>query len=804
MSVIYYKIWRDMWHHKARTLQVVMIIAIGAFAIGMVVGARNLAMEALEAAWQSASPSMIKIQVDPPMRDDELLALKKIKGVAQVEGMMTTNFEWRLHPGEPWQVGTLSARDDYADQQMNTVQLVSGDWPHQKTMAVGAGFDTAFGVYPGSKIQLKIDDRVYEVPIKGSVYNVGEPPVILDRLLLYASRERFSQLTGQENFNIVQTRDDGVFNQAAQEQTDQVMRKHLDKLQISSIGLGGPNLDRVVDPQVHPLQDLLDALFLIMGVLGAATIVLGLFLVYNTVNAILLEQIKQIGTMKAIGAQTGHILWVYLSTSLIYGLLAALLAIPLGALGAHYLAGFLLDLFSVTPGPFTFNPLAVQIQVGVAVLSPLLASLFPIRAGLRLTVREALGSYGLEGTAGLLERLVARLSRLPYTILLTLGNTFRNKKRVLLLQLMLVGSGFIFMMVIGVHDSVAYTFTDELFSIHTYDVTLSFEEPERVERIEAMALTQADVEGVEMWSVNPAKARPATQAKASVLDKPATLFGLPIPTTMYSPQIQAGRWLQPDDTYAVVLNTALAKEMGVGLGDWVTFDHGLDRESTWQVVGLLFDPLSTNSAHMPLTTLQREMGSVNRANTLWLQTRQTDPATTTTAAQTLRTLYEDRHIAMAMESIFQLPTISQISAEMLFRFDTLIMLLAVMAVVIAVVGGVGLSGVLSLSVLERWREIGVMRAIGASSGRVAAIFISEGLILGLLSWLLAIPLSIPAAYYMTTQGLTLMLDQELIYRFTLWGPLYWLGVVIILAVVASWFPARSATRLSVRESLEYR
>jgi putative ABC transport system permease protein len=96
-----------------------------------------------------------------------------------------------------------------------------------------------------------------------------------------------------------------------------------------------------------------------------------------------------------------------------------------------------------------------------------------------------------------------------------------------------------------------------------------------------------------------------------------------------------------------------------------------------------------------------------------------------------------------------------------------------------------------------------MRAIGASSGRVAGLFIGEGLILGLLSWLLAIPLSIPAAYYMTTQGLALVLDRELIYRFTPFGPLYWLAIVIVLAIVASWFPAHSATQLSVRESLAY-
>jgi ABC-type lipoprotein release transport system permease subunit len=39
MSVIYHKIWSDLWQHKARTLQVVLIIAMGAMAVGMIIGA---------------------------------------------------------------------------------------------------------------------------------------------------------------------------------------------------------------------------------------------------------------------------------------------------------------------------------------------------------------------------------------------------------------------------------------------------------------------------------------------------------------------------------------------------------------------------------------------------------------------------------------------------------------------------------------------------------------------------------------------------------------------------------------------
>ena len=132
----------------------------------------------------------------------------------------------------------------------------------------------------------------------------------------------------------------------------------------------------------------------------------------------------------------------------------------------------------------------------------------------------------------------------------------------------------------------------------------------------------------------------------------------------------------------------------------------------------------------------------------------------------------------------------------------IVTLLATMAVVIGVVGSIALSGVLSLNVLDRRREIGVMRAIGASSSDIAGLFIGEGLILGWLSWLIAVPLSIPAGNLLA-QGLGAAMGGELVYQFTPTGMLYWLVIITVLSAVASWFPARSATRISVREVLAY-
>jgi putative ABC transport system permease protein len=506
--------------------------------------------------------------------------------------------------------------------------------------------------------------------------------------------------------------------------------------------------------------------------------------------------------MKAIGATSWHIFGIYTFIVFVYGLLALIIAVPLGTLGSTGITNFFLIRFGVEPIPLIFHPSAIRAQIIVALLMPLLASLIPIIAGLRITVREAISTYGLVGAVGLVQKLIAQTKHIPHLVLLIIGNTFRNNRRVIITLLTLIGSGLIFMMVMSVRDSAIYTFSEEVAAIHKFHVTLQFEDPERINQIERLVLTQPGVKAVEMWSVDPSKIRPASQLEASDDDRNLLLFGVPANTAMYAPHLQAGRWLQPDDTQAMVLNDRVAQKLGLSVGDWVTVDHGLERESDWHVVGLMSDPVGGGAAHVPYTTLSRKLGCVNKANTIWIKTEPTDPASTFAIAQNLRSFFESRNINVATDSVFQEYTITDITADVAMAFNIIIGLLTIMALVIAVIGSVGLSGMLSLSVLERRREIGVMRAIGASSGHMARIFIGEGLLLGLLSWLIALPLSIPAAYGFVG-ALSSTLDVTLLGQYTPTGALYWLVIITVLSVLASWFPARNATRISVRESLAY-
>lgn len=801
MGVIRNKIWSDLWANKGRTLQVVLIIAMGTAAIGLIIGISRLVSPTMAVRWQATNPAMINLTVDPPLDDDDLIALKRVDGVEEVEGQSSTTIEWRVNPEDEWTSGGLIARADYEDQRFNKLKLIDGDWPRENVFALERGHAAAFGIPKRGEVTIRVNDREHLVHLGGSIYNqLVDPAYFGGTAQFYTTRDHYADLVGERNFNLVMA--------AAAEWDEEVVTDIADRLQEKLEKQGrdssGFGVGRVTDPNRHFFQDFLDGIFFLLGVMGLLALILGLLLVYNTVNAIISQQVDQIGVMKAIGAKTGQILRLYVTNILIYGLLALLIAVPLAILGAWGIANWLIISFNGDPIDFTVSPLAIGAMAIIAVLAPLLASLIPISSGARITVREAISTYGLSTGAGLLDRTLARVQRISRMVLLTITNTFRNKWRVVLLQVTLVLSGLIFMMVLSVRDSVAYTFGDVLFSILNYNVSFILEDPERIGRVETLTLAHPDVKAVEMWGFGGGTIRLAGTPESED-DEGVTVFGVPLPTSLYGYQLRAGRWLEPADTHAIVLNQQLAEDAGVGVGDWVTIKHGTRKESSWLVVGLVFDPVITDSAHVPRHILLRETGSVNKAQTVFIQTTRDDLESEIAIAKDLRVYYKQNQVEVSpLPGAFGFggDSSKETAQTIINQFNFVVVLLGIMAVIIGGVGSIALSGALSLSVMERRREIGVMRATGASSGVIARLFIGEGLLLGWLSWLIALPLGLPAGQLML-RGLGAAIGFDLVYHYTPTGAIYWLFIITVLSVVASWFPARMATRVSVRESLAY-
>lgn len=810
MKMIYYKIWADLWGNKTRTLQVVLIIALGAFGAGLVIGGRNLTAGALNQDWAlSAAPNM-KISVNPTMSADQLLSLENIDGLVAVEGFQAEKIEWRRQPGAAWQVANLNTREEYQNQVVTRWELIEGSWPSGDAVALERGYGERYNLAIGDTIETRINERVRKVKIIGILNSREVNPTFFPDLTLYMAHRRFAEVTGNQNFATISGHLDaftaaGAFDQARADAIDTEVQDRLNKLGIDSQGLLPviPVIKRTAPATTHFAQGILDSVFLILGIIGGMIVVLGALLIYNNVSAIITQQVSQIGIMKAIGARASQVLWAYLLLIFTYGLLAALVSIPLAALAAHAIKLFFTNFMDVAASNFEIDRSAVLIQIAIALLSPLLASLAPLVRSANITVREAISTFGLGGAAGLLDALLARLHRVSYSVLLTIGNTFRNLTRMALTQVVMVGGGLLFIAIMGVSDSTSYTLGPALTNVHQYQVNLTLQQDERIARLQQLVQEQPGVSAVEIWNSGNGSIRRQSQAAYDVNDERATLYGIPLTSQMYQPHLVAGRWLQAGDEQGVAIHHELAARLGVGVGDWVTLRYQGDKESDWQVVGLFFDSKRDTGVYLLQPVYGWIMNRVNQANLLYIQTTETDPAATIRIGLAVRQFLEDNNLPVTVGTPLDAMTIGEIVGRLQERYSIIINLLAIMAVVIGVVGGIGLSGTLSLSVLERTREIGVMRAIGASSARIAWLFIGEGLIQGLLSWLIAGLLGIPAAYYMTTVVLTQLFGDTLLYQFTPTGILLWLAIVVVLGIVASWWPARNATRVSVRESLAY-
>ena len=151
-------------------------------------------------------------------------------------------------------------------------------------------------------------------------------------------------------------------------------------------------LSMTAEPGQLPMNDVLQGILLLMGLLGVLSLFLSIFLVVNTVSALLTQQKRQIGVMKAVGGSTLQILGMYLVMVLAYGVLALLIAIPLGVYGARELSGalavfFNFDIYSMEVPPQTF-----LIQIAIGLILPVLASLVPFISSLRISAAEAMSS----------------------------------------------------------------------------------------------------------------------------------------------------------------------------------------------------------------------------------------------------------------------------------------------------------------------------------------------------------------------------------------------------------------------------
>ncbi len=793
------KVLRDLWNNKMRTLLVVLSIAVGVFAVGMIAGTQSIVSTDLPAAYAQVNPSSAILYTET-FDDDTLAAIRHVEGVKAAEGRRRASVRIKvmepLPAGSPeWRDVSVEANTNFDAIHVDIVRSEQGAWPPpDRELLIERDSLAMLNARIGDTVVVETTDgKHHEMKIAGTTYDLNKPPAAFaGRGFAYANFTTFEWLGFARDYNELHILVSG----------DSTDRQHVTEVANrvqSKLHNGGVKVNSIYVPErpgEHPANDIIQTFLIILGVLGGLSLLLSGFLVVNTMMAILTQQVRQIGMMKAVGALTPQVIGLYLGSVLLYALLSLLVAVPLGGIAAFEMSAFISGLINFNMSPFRIPPQTLALEIGVGLVTPTLAALVPVLAGVRVSVRAALSTYGLSaGKFGgsLIDRALERVRFLSRPMLLSLRNTFRHKSRLALTLVTLTLGGAIFIGVISVQASLARTLDDAL-AYWAYDIDIDLASSHRIDQIVREAESVPGVVSAESWGgASVRRVRPDTSQSQNY-----TMLAPNADTKMLRPSLLAGRWLLPGDENAVVLNTEITRdEPDVRVGDILTLKLN-EKDTEWRVVGIVSAVLTGPIIYANYPYFARLSHSPGEAASLQVATQSHDRASQAAVAAAVK-----QHFDAIGLRVTRTQTITQTRDGIEYQFAILVVFLTIMAALLAVVGGLGLMGTMSINVLERSREIGVMRAIGASNGSVLQIFLSEGLLIGVLSWALGAVLSLPISKVLSDVIGNAFLRAPLSFVFSVSGALEWLAIVVVLSALASFWPSWRAMRLSVREVLAY-
>ncbi len=799
MSVLRYKIRHDLWRHRRRAITAIVSIAAGLFGVGSIFGMVDRLLVAMDDAHRAVSPSHVNLILRDFVPTAALTQLGSLSGVAEVESASQLFVRYRVDPGAAWRNGILVARADLADQRLDTLTLVEGAAPTADTLAVERLTRPFHGVPLGAELTLDALGRSVTRPVTGVIrHPFVEPPAFGGRAHFVASDlSAFGIPAGLANQLLVTV-----------EPFDEALAREVAATLRAELGRRGVEVAATVfqAPDEHWGRMFVEGITVILRVMAVLALLLSLFLVTNTFTALLTQETDQIGVMKALGARRRAIAGVYVTQALLIGVAALLVSLPPALFFVDGMTRWFVELFNIELTTFQRSPRALGLQVAAGLLAPLAAALPQVWRASAMSVRAALSTYGLgqDHHTGRFERIVERLLGrfLPTPYALALGNLVRRRGRFGFTVATLTVAGVMFLIVTSLSDAIDRTLDNEQ-ARQRYDIEVGFDTTVADERLRA-AVADVDVVGEsQVWLVRGASLWRDDTRIDDAAGLGTELVALP-DDAWYRPLVTSGRWLEPGDDDALVLAAGTAARNGLAIGDRLEVDLGPDGRVAGTIVGtyrrIYGGGFVSEAVYASRPALLGVLGGEARGTRLLLRTGSPDLASA---------LRDARDVTDALQAagLAPNPYVTRVKLEERAfadaRFASTTGMLLSLALLVAAIGAIGLAGALSLGVTERTRELGVMRALGASSRALFGLHLAEGVVQAVLSWLLAVPIGWLLAEPLARRMGQAMLETDLDVAFAWWAVAAWLVAVLAIAALATVLPTRQAARTSVRESLAY-
>jgi len=793
----WHKVVRDLTTHRLRTLLVVLSIAVGIFAIGVVMGGRGVLTREFDTDYLSSSaPSAEFFTTD--FGTALLRQVESRSDVRAAEGrrQVMARYSAQSPPTTStagWSTMQILALPDFGSIAVQKItREEASSWPPgagEIVLEKSVQQVERFSIGETMTVETENGKRA-ELRVVGFAHDINAVPTLFsDMVVGYVSMPTLSALGEPDKLNYLALKLDPALSQAAASRIAvDVREKDLGGADVQALSTSVPK------PGSHFLGDIFKAVSLLLLALGVLSLALSGFLVITTVSALMAQQIRQIGIMKAVGARWGQVMRMYLATVALYGVLAVLVGVPVAWWAGRWFISYASGLLNFRI--IDWNPPAyvIALEVAVGLLVPLLAAILPVRRGARTSVVNALNATGISPDFGhgLIDRALGLIRGLPRPVALSLRNTFLRKGRLALTLTTLVLASAVVMGVLSVRASTLQT-VEDIGAFSVFDAQVFFGNPEPGADLEREVKKVPGVTEVETRLSASASLKRTDGSE----NQGIAVIGLPPTSRFINPTITAGRWLRPEDGHNIVINADVVKDQpNLGVGDRVRLKIR-GKEDDWTIVGVATGQMRGAIIFVDRDALDSAMGANGGVSRVMVKTA-------------IHTDQEQQRVANDLEKRLDKAGFSVSGAEtqvawkaaIASQLGILVTFLVIMASILSIVGVIGLTGTMTINVLESTREIGVMRSIGASHASIFGIFITEGVVVALMAWGMGAVLSWPLSVWLVN-ALGGAMSLPLAYEYSWPGVFFWLVSVVVIAVVSSLLPAWNASRVSVRDAIAY-
>ncbi len=788
----------DLTSDYSKNFMLVLAVAIGVFGIGSILGGYSVIKREMTDNYMSTVPASATIEIEEGITEDLLDSVKQFPGIKEAERHAT--LVARMKVGEKWYPLLLFIIDDFTDKRTNKVYHITGETePPTGTMLVERTAFVVMQAKEGDELIIKTPHgQPYKIKLSGTVHDPGLAPAWQEQsgygYITLSTLQMLGETQGFDQLRILVSK-----------QPDS--RKHIiEKAQAVSeqLKLAGYNIHeiQVPPPGRHPHQSQMSAVMSIFIVFSFLILILGSILVATSMATLMVKQIRQIGVMKTIGANSSQITRLYLVMIVLLCIVALIIAIPLSRLAASGFYNQIAVLLNLEIRDASMPFWVPALQIGSGIIIPLIAAAFPVIRGSRISVKNALDNYGVaQGNMGN-KSWAVRFSQLDFfseTFRLSIRNVFRQRSRLTMTLGLLAAGGAMFMTAMNVskawEENLKRIYTQRLYDL---EVRLNSSVPTDSLLDKIMAIPGVSV--AEGWSHSPTSISKdnAFEVTHTYPDKghgSFTMQALPIPTKMLNLTVVEGRWLTNKESNDVVLNQAARGSLKIGERVSLSIDG---KPSEWNVIGFTEDVGSPASAYVSLEVFSRRTNTVSQTKMLRISYADRSKENAVRKNREVEGLLEKENISVSSTIPVWLLH-NAVAAHMKVLVNSLL----AMAILMALVGTLGLMSTMSMNILERTREIGIMRAIGATPKKISALIVWEGLLIGSMSIFIAFALSLILSTYMGRLIGNMAFRTPLSLTISGLALGIWILIIILGSYAATLYPARRANKITTREALAY-